>query len=447
MNQPTPAQSSFFETNLLDQLDLNDPLLLLANQINWQQFDDAFSVGKTTKSGRPRKSVRVMVGLLILKQLEDLSDENVVLQWKRNPYYQAFCGAIQFSNQLPCHSTELVKFRQRIGKDGFDKIFKMSVLLHGDDAEEKSVNIDSTVQEKNITYPTDGKLAIKIINRINKLAKKEGIQQRRTFVKEVKEKRIELRFFKHNKKKGTARKAIKRLKTIAGILIREMERQLNADILELHQEDFDTYKKVLKQKKGDKNKIYSLHEPKVYCMAKGKEHKRFEFGAKASIVTTATGGIILSAVSHEKNINDSKTLDEVLNKALEVRKKPIIEAICDRGYRGGKSEAGIKIVLPKPPLKKDNRYQRDKKRKKCQRRAAIEPIIGHLKSDFRMSRNFLKGVIGDEINLLMAACAWNLRKWMVKAMQGIFCALKTEINTLFNRLILRLQDKMVELLY
>lgn len=96
-----------------------------------------------------------MVGLLILKQLENLSDESVVLQWKRNPYYQAFCGMKEFQQKLPCHSTELVYFRKRIGAGGVDRIFQMSVGLHGDSALEDVVHVDTTVHEKNITYPTD----------------------------------------------------------------------------------------------------------------------------------------------------------------------------------------------------------------------------------------------------------------------------------------------------
>ena len=94
-----------------------------------------------------------MVGLLILKQLENLSDESIVLQWKRNPYYQAFCSMKEFQQKLPCHnSTELVHFRKRIGKEGVDGIFRMSVVLHGDLVLEDCVNIDtdSTREEHHI---------------------------------------------------------------------------------------------------------------------------------------------------------------------------------------------------------------------------------------------------------------------------------------------------------
>lgn len=220
-----------------------------------------------------------MVGLLLLKQLENLSDEKVVVQFKRNPYYQSFCGFTEFGCTLPCDSTELVHFRQRIGTEGFELTFQMSVQLHGKSALEKTVNIDTPMQEKNITYPTDAKLAIKIINRLNKLAKQYGIQQRRTFRKEVALMRLAIRHFRHVKRRAKAKRALKRLRTIAGILIRELRRTLPGhSLFEHHQKDFLFYELVLNQQSKDSNKIYSLHEPAVDCIGKGKDHKQYEYG-------------------------------------------------------------------------------------------------------------------------------------------------------------------------
>lgn len=403
-------QTSFFD--LLNQLDNTEPLLALSRVLPWEELESEFAEHYSDK-GRAAKPIRLMCGLLMLKQLYNLSDESVVQQWKQNPYYQVFCGETSFQNKLPCHSTELVKFRQRLGKKGIEKIFSVSVTLHGRAAEEGTVLVDTTVQEKAITYPTDSKLAIKIINRLNKLAKREGIQQRRTFVKEVKSLRLACRHFRHVKRRGKARKALKRLRTIAGILQRELQRKLSPEVLSEEAERFALYERVLSQKAKDKNKIYSLHEPDVYCVGKGKDHKPYEYGRKASIASTLTHQVIVGVESHDKHLHDSKTLSPVIDMAHRVRKTKIALAVVDRGYRGAKKYVDIEVLLPSPPLKRDNAYQRQKKRLLCRGRAAIEPIIGHLKQDYRLCKNWLRGSNGDAINLLMAACAWNLRKWMM----------------------------------
>lgn len=413
MRSPSPSdfpQSSFFD--ITDQLDSSHSLIALGQSIPWADLESTFADLYSDK-GRAAKPIRLMCGLLMLKQLYNLSDESMVAQWQMNPYYQVFCGEIHFQNSPPCHSTELVKFRQRLGPSGIEKLFSLSVALHGKAAEEETVLVDTTVQEKAITYPTDSKLAIKIINRLNKLAKEAGIQQRRTFVKEVKSLRLACRHFRHVKRRGKAKRALKRLRTIAGALLRELQRTLPASIRERELDRFSLYERVLAQQPKDKDKIYSLHEPDVYCVGKGKDHKPYEYGRKASVVSTLKSQVIVGVASHDQHVHDSKTLKSALASAHRHRHTNIELAVVDRGYRGAKKTVDVEVLLPGAPLKRDTEYQRKKKRRLCQQRAAIEPIIGHLKQDYRLQRHWLKGSEGDAINLLMAACAWNLRKWMM----------------------------------
>jgi len=411
--QPVDNQLNLFHSPLSQMLDMHDPLIALADEIDWKIFDNAFSK-YYSKEGRPAKPIRLMVGILLLKQLKNISDEEVVFQWKQNPYYQYFCGFDEFQIAEPCHATDLVYFRKRIGVEGMKVIFGMSVALHGAASEERQVIIDTTVQENNITYPTDGKLAIKIINKLVKIAKYESIQLRRTYLKEIKVHRISLRFFRHPKKRKKAKSAMKRLRTIAKTILRDLDRKFenNISLHNKYAEDFYLFMRILLQEKNSKNKIYSLHEPHAYAVGKGKDHKAWEYGTKASIVTTKKSGIIIGVTSHDKNEHDSKTLEAALTSANSNRTKPIKEGICDRGYAGKKVVLGTIISLPGVPLKRDTKYQKEVKREKFRRRAAIEPIIGHMKSDHRMQRNYLRGFIGDEINLLLAASAFNLKKWM-----------------------------------
>ncbi|MBD3794261.1 MAG: transposase, partial [Campylobacterales bacterium] len=246
-------------------LDANDPLIALADAIEWSVIEKELEKYYDHSNGRPGKPIRLMAGLLMLKQLENLSDENVVLQWKRNPYYQYFCGMNDYCSSLPCDPTELVKFRKRIGQKGFDVIFGASVSLHSEAAEEERVIIDTTAHEKNVTYPTDRKLAIKIIDRLHKIAKRDGVSLRRTYIKEIKEHRITLRLFRHPKKKNKAALAMKRLRTIAKTLIRDLDRHFDDKQHKRYSEEFYLFMRVLLQKRASRNKIYSLHESHIYA--------------------------------------------------------------------------------------------------------------------------------------------------------------------------------------
>ena len=325
-----------------------------------------------------------------------------------NPYFQAFCGETHFQWKFPCNPSDFVYFRKRIGEEGARLIFEVSVALHGDDAKEAEVTVDTTVQEKNITFPTDTKLLTKSIKRCRKIAADEGIRLRRSFRRELPG--LLLQRFKSNR-------IIKRIRTMAGVLIRELERKLPREALARHGEALQLFRKVHKQKRTDRNKVYSLHEPDVLCIGKGKESKKYEFGRKASLVVTKTTGVIVGALSFTENIYDGNTLPDVLEQVWQITESCPQVAICDRGYRGRTRVGDTKILTPNRPKKSDTACQRRKARMRFRRRAAIEPVIGHVKHDHRMAKNFLKGVLGDAINLFMAAAAFNFRKWMGKVAQ------------------------------
>lgn len=341
-----------------------------------------------------------MVGLSILKHLEDLSDEVLIDRWVRDPYLQVFCGETTFQCEFPCVPSDMSYFRKRIGQSGFEKILSASVVLHGESAIEEAMCIDTMVQEKNTTFPTGAKQYRKIHGHLLKLARTEGIRLLRTHEKEVKQLKQHTRFADHPRNRKNARPAVKRLKTISGHLLREIQRQMKEAKQQKHQATLNIYRCVLEQKRSDKNKIYSLHEPQIYCMSKGKEHKKYEFGTKASVAKTRDNNIVIGVLAFAQ-------IERILDHAPKI-------CLDDRFHLGKSKINETRIHIPRPPQRNASKAMQDEMRKCFQRCAAIESVIGHLKSDHRLNRNFLKGFTGDQINLLMAAAAFNFKKWMRK---------------------------------
>jgi transposase, IS5 family len=423
-----PQQMSFYST-FEEQLNHKHPLYILANKINWQQFEEAFKDLYCGDNGRPGKPVRLMVSLLMLKHIRNLSDENVVEQWAENAYYQYFSGEQCFAAKQPCASSELVHFRDRIGEKGIELIFKESIRINGNDANEDEGTIDTTVQEKNITYPTDNKLHRKIVKKCVAIADKEDIELRQSYTRTLKKLSLDQRFRNHPRNHKKARKADRRVKTIAGRLVRELKRKLPAG---LYAPELALFSKVLSQKRHDHNKIYSLHEPHVQCISKGKEHKKYEFGSKVSIISTKNSGVIIGAINIEKNDYDAHTLDPALKQQQRLTGHILKLGFVDRGYRGVSEVRGTRICTPKPFDKKLSKYYQQKLKKGFNRRAAIEPRIAHLKSDYRLSRNFYKGILGDNINVMLAAAAMNFKR-MINIWKKMFLALLFRFFQIINQ--------------
>ena len=199
-------------------------------------------------------------------------------------------------------------------------------------------------------------------------------------------------------------------------MLRELYGKMSEEQKSFHKNKIDIYKHTVNQQKTDKDKIYSLHKPFTRCIAKGKPHKPYEFGNKVGLVTGGKKGkkIILAIKAFCGNPFYGHTIESLLNQ-IEINNIQLPKELAyDRGGKGKSEIKGVKIIIPSPSKKTDNQYQKQFKRKKCRARAAIESIIGHLKTDFRMQQNYLLGENGIQINALMAATAWNLKKMMEK---------------------------------
>jgi IS5 family transposase len=395
-----------------EQLNHSHPLYILADKIDWQKFETEFGKHYSPDQGRPAKPIRLITGLLLLKHIRNLSDESVVEQWQENSYYQYFCGQTSFVTGQPCEPSELVHFRNRIGTAGMELILKESVRLNGKAGKEKDVCVDTTVQEKNITFPTDNKLYRKIIQKSVAIAEREDIELRQSYSRTIKKLSYQQRFRRNKKQQKLSRKADRKIKTIAGRLVRELERKLTSDALTRHSTSLELFKRVLAQKRSDSNKIYSLHEPHVQCISKGKEHKKYEFGNKVSLMITKISGVIVGALSLEKNDYDGHTLQPALEQYKRFYNTEPRRAIADLGYRGVDKIGETEVITPKK--KATTYYGKVKLRADHRRRSSIEAGISHLKNYYRLGRNFYSHIAGDEINVLLSAAAYNFKRMMRK---------------------------------
>jgi IS5 family transposase len=429
---PDRHQRELFRPMLVDIIDKNHELILLADTIDWQYFENAFS-SLYSPVGQSSVPIRLMVGCLLLKHLKNLGDETLAKAWIENPYMQYFCGLRCFEYQFPFDPSDFCHFRKRIGEEGFEKIFAHSVRLHGQEPSTGSSRhlSDTTVQENNTTFPTDAKLCKKVIDKCNKIAAKAGISLRRSYRSESKQLLRATYNGNHPKRVKQAKKARKRLQTIANTQLRDLERKMT-DFQENHfRKALDLYHRAVNQQKNDKDKVYSLHKSFTKCISKGKAHKQYEFGNKVGLITTSSKGrkIITAVQAFLENAFDGHTIEPLLHQMANNELTLPKEIIYDRGGKGKTEVKGVKILIPDKSKKTDTAYQEQRKRKKFRSRAAIEPILGPLKTDYRMAQNYLWGEAGIQINALMAATAWNLKKKME--------LLKEEVKRLFRLFFIR----------
>ena len=419
---------------LVDFIDNQHELVLLSEKIDWKYFEKEFSP-LYSKTGNPSHPIRFMVGCLLLKNLYNLGDETLASAWIMNPYMQYFCGRVFFEHQFPCDPSNFVHFRKRIGEKGIEKIFSYSVRMH--DAKARTSNFvlsDTTVQENNTTFPTDAKLCKKVIDYCNKIAENEGIKQRQRYTKVSKQLVRNTYNGKHPKRAKLAGKSQRQLKTIAMRLIRELERNFTAEQQEFYRESMALYTKAVTQKRNDTDKVYSLHKPFTRCIAKGKAHKQYEFGNKVGLVTTSNKGkkIILGIKAFLQTPYDGHTIEPLLEQMETGGQQLPKELVYDRGGKGKTEIRGVKISIPGTPKKSDTAYQKHTKRKKFRTRAAIEPIIGHLKTDFRLAQNYFLGETGPQINAFLSATAWNMKKMMEILKEKIFFYFSNLLGPVFN---------------
>lgn len=393
-------------------IDMEHPLVRLSTRIHWPMLEKRLGEVYIPDKGRPALPTRLMAGLHYLKGMFKLSDEGVVEGFLENPYWQYFCGMEFFEHRLPLDSSSMTRWRKRVGSKGFEELLSETLRLAEESGELKEsdyqrVNVDTTVQEKNITYPTDAKLLCKGVELLARHCRRSGIKLRQTYARLAPKALRESARYAHAQKHKKAQAQVKKLRTFLGRVLRDVERK-TTEISGDFKKVFEMASRIHRQKREDRDKLYSYFAPEVSCIAKGKTHKKYEFGCKASIVSTSLGNWVVGATAFHGNPFDGHTLAESLCQVERLSGRYPQEAYCDKGYRGSKSKEGVACEVFVPGTKGSKRSRTI--RKFMKRRNAIEPIIGHLKSDHGMDRNWLKGEEGDRINVLMAACGFNMKK-------------------------------------
>lgn len=390
---PRRDEPELFRPLLSDFIDMSHELVLLSERIDWSYFEREFSP-LYSRTGKPAMLVRLMVDCLLLKHMYNLRDETLASAWVMNAYMQYFCGEAFFQHRFPCDPSDFVHFRRRIGEGGVEKIFRHNVSLFGKRAEENLMVSDTMVQGNNTEFPTDAGQYRKVVEGCRRIASKENVVQRQSYVRMSRQLLRDCYNARNPRRRKKASSSLRKLRTIAGRVVRELER--NGERLEL-------YRRVPAQRCSDKDKVHSLHKPYTSCIAKGKAAVPYEFGNKVGIVSTAKEQIIVAVKAFRGNPNDGSTIEPLLELMKSYGIKLPERLAYDRGCRGKRTIKGVRILTQGSPRKGDT---------VSERRAAIEPLIGHLRHDHRMKENYLCGSSSPTVNAMLAAAAWNLKKLM-----------------------------------
>jgi transposase, IS5 family len=414
---PEPGgQDDLYRSRLAAIVDLRHPLVKLAGLVDWSGLAADLSVYYCADGGRPGEPIRLMAGLLLLKDLKGISDEEVCESWRENPYFQYFCGEEFFQHRLPVEPPSLSIFRKRIGPSGAERLLQETIRIGLKSgvvaaADVKRVNVDTTVQEKAVRFPTDTRLCHKARLELVKSAHRHGVALRQSYARKSKSALVMANKYFAARQMKRARAQMKQVRNYLGRVMRDIGRAITQtpDLAFGFRDDLAKAGKIYAQagNRQEPDKVYSWHAPEVECIAKGKAHKKYEFGCKASLASTNGGNFIVAAMAHHGRPYDGHTLRQVLDQAAMLTGVKPGEVHVDLGYRGhGLKDDDTGIIISR-----QKRGVTRTLRKRQKRRAAIEPIIGHCKNDRKVGpRNWLKGKRGDRINAIAMATGFNLRK-------------------------------------
>jgi transposase, IS5 family len=418
------GEQDLFRSRLDQIIDMQHQLVKLAKRVNWQRLEAVCGEAYRDGPGMPPLSTRLMAGLAILKFTFDLSDEACCERWVESPYFQYFCGEEFFQHTLSFDRSSMTRWRQRMGEEKLKSLLAESLsvavetkaLSPRDVAE---VIVDTTVMPKNVMFPTDAKLMNRAREKLVRLAKRHGIELRQAYTRVGKYALIKHQRYAHAKQFSRAGKMKRKLKTYLGRTIRDIERKIrgNEALQAVFKQPLWRSSRVMTQKPRDPaRKVYSLHAPEVECIGKGKAHMPYEFGVKVSVATTrahAKGGqFALHAMALPGNPYDGHTLKQVIPDMEALIGNDIKRILADAGYRGHNAPDTHQFRVFTQGQK---RGVTDVVKKMMKRRAAVEPVIGHIKNEHRMGRNYLAHTNGDAINAILAAAGYNFRlllKWL-----------------------------------